>query len=83
LGGEVEGLFAILIPDAADQTYQSHLRRLKEAFGGRAYLALTVRRRDTSSADLRTKETPYNQWGRCRQRIEFFPPAAQRHLGFL
>lgn len=39
-----EGLIAIVVPDAADETCVSHLLRLREAFAGRAYMALTLRR---------------------------------------
>ena len=37
-----EGLIAVLVPDEADETCALHLRRLREAFGDRAYLALTL-----------------------------------------
>ncbi|SEI16180.1 error-prone DNA polymerase, DnaE-like [Rhizobium tibeticum] len=47
-----EGLIAVLIPDQPDQTCQLHLRRLKEAFGDRAYLALTLRRRPNDQLRL-------------------------------
>src|SRR5450755_2092917 len=40
-----EGLIAVLVADEADETCALHLRRLAEAFGDRAYLALTLRRR--------------------------------------
>jgi error-prone DNA polymerase len=40
-----EGLIAVLIPDEADETCALRLRRLSEAFGERAYMALTLRRR--------------------------------------
>lgn len=40
-----EGLIAVLVPDMADETCALHLRRLREAFGDRAYMALTLRRR--------------------------------------
>lgn len=40
-----EGLIGILVPDEADETCGLHLRRLRDAFGDRAYLALTLRRR--------------------------------------
>ena len=36
-----EGLVAVLVPDTADETCALQLRRLREAFGDRAYLALT------------------------------------------
>ena len=37
-----EGLIAVLVPDEADETCALRLRRLREAFGDRAYLALTL-----------------------------------------
>jgi len=40
-----EGLIAVLVPDLADAACATRLRRLKAAFGDRAYLALTLRRR--------------------------------------
>ncbi len=40
-----EGLIAVLVPDAPDETCALHLRRLREAFSDRAYMALTLRRR--------------------------------------
>ena len=40
-----DGLIAILVPDEADETCALCLRRLREAFGDRAYMALTLRRR--------------------------------------
>ncbi|BBU64026.1 error-prone DNA polymerase 1 (plasmid) [Methylosinus sp. C49] len=40
-----EGLIVILVPDEADETCGLRLRRLRDAFGDRAYLALTLRRR--------------------------------------
>ena len=40
-----EGLIAVLVPDEADDICALHLRRLVEAFGDRAALALTLRRR--------------------------------------
>ncbi|WP_137113928.1 error-prone DNA polymerase [Mesorhizobium sp. GR13] len=40
-----EGLIGILVPDEVDETCGLHLRRLRDAFGNRAYLALTLRRR--------------------------------------
>ncbi|CAN5808208.1 error-prone DNA polymerase [soil metagenome] len=40
-----EGLIAVLVPDEADATCAMRLRRLRAAFGGRAYMALTLRRR--------------------------------------
>src|SRR5258708_23352922 len=38
-----EGLIAVLVPDEADETCALHLRRLRESFGNRAYMALTLR----------------------------------------
>src|ERR1700678_1017113 len=40
-----EGLIAILIPEEADETCALRLRRLREGFGGLAYMALSLRRR--------------------------------------
>ena len=40
-----EGLIAILVPDQADDLCAMNLRRLAEAFGDRAFMALTLRRR--------------------------------------
>jgi error-prone DNA polymerase len=40
-----EGLIAVLVPDEADELCALRLRRLREAFGDRAYMALTLRRR--------------------------------------
>jgi len=45
LPGYAEGLIAILVPDVADTTCADNLRRLRETFGERAHLALTLRRR--------------------------------------
>jgi error-prone DNA polymerase len=47
-----EGLIAMLIPDEADETCELRLRRLAEAFGDRAYLALTLRRRPNDALRL-------------------------------
>ncbi|MBB4120743.1 error-prone DNA polymerase [Martelella radicis] len=47
-----EGLIAILVPDRADDDCAMHLRRLREAFGDRAYLALTLRRRPNDQLRL-------------------------------
>jgi DNA polymerase III alpha subunit len=41
-----EGLIAVLVPDEADDICALRLRRLAEAFGDRAYMALTLRRRE-------------------------------------
>jgi error-prone DNA polymerase len=47
-----EGLIAVLVPDDADATRALHLRRLREAFGDRATLALTLRRRPNDALRL-------------------------------
>jgi error-prone DNA polymerase len=47
-----EGLIAVLLPDQADETCALNLRRLREAFGNRAYLALTLRRRPNDQMRL-------------------------------
>ena len=47
-----EGLIAVLVPDEADETCALRLRRLREAFGDRAYLALTLRRRPNDQLRL-------------------------------
>jgi error-prone DNA polymerase len=48
-----EGLLAILIPGEPDDATAAQLARLRAIFGGRAYLALTVRRRPGDSVRLR------------------------------
>jgi len=47
-----DGLIALLVPDQADATCALHLRRLREAFGDRAYMALTLRRRPNDALRL-------------------------------
>ncbi len=47
-----EGLIAILLPDKADETCAMQLRRLRETFGNRAYMALTLRRRPNDQLRL-------------------------------
>lgn len=47
-----EGLLAVLVPDQADEECARRLRRLREAFGDRAYLALTLRRRPNDQVRL-------------------------------
>jgi len=47
-----EGLIAVLVPDKADETCALHLRRLRESFGNRAYMALTLRRRANDALRL-------------------------------
>ena len=47
-----EGLLAILVPGLADADCELRLRRLREAFDDRAYLALTLRRRPNDQLRL-------------------------------
>jgi error-prone DNA polymerase len=47
-----EGLVAVLVPDRADETCAFHLRRLREGFGERAHVALTLRRRPNDQLRL-------------------------------
>ena len=47
-----EGLLAVLVPDLADEECAFRLRRLRDAFGDRAYLALTLRRRPNDQLRL-------------------------------
>jgi error-prone DNA polymerase len=47
-----EGLIAILVPENADETCAMQLRRLRETFGNRAYMALTLRRRPNDQLRL-------------------------------
>ncbi|MBL8580505.1 MAG: PHP domain-containing protein, partial [Mesorhizobium sp.] len=47
-----EGLIAVLVPDRADDTCALQLRRLREMFSDRAYLALTLRRRPNDQVRL-------------------------------
>jgi error-prone DNA polymerase len=47
-----DGLIAILLPDDADALCAERLRRLREAFGDRGYLALTLRRRPNDQLRL-------------------------------
>ena len=44
VAAQAEGLIAILLPDQPDDALHAQLRRVREAFGGNAHLALTVRR---------------------------------------
>ena len=46
------GLIAVLVPDQACDTCALHLRRLRDLFGDRAYLALTLRRRPNDQLRL-------------------------------
>lgn len=47
-----QGLIAVLVPDLADDTCALRLRRLRDVFGDRAYLALTLRRRPNDQLRL-------------------------------
>jgi error-prone DNA polymerase len=47
-----DGLLAVLIPDEADEACAMRLRRLRDAFADRAYLALTLRRRPNDQLRL-------------------------------
>jgi error-prone DNA polymerase len=47
-----DGLLSVLIPDEADATCALHLRRLRDVFADRAYLALTLRRRPNDQLRL-------------------------------
>ena len=47
-----EGLIAVLVPDEADEDCAMRLRRLRDAFGDRAYMALTLRRRPNDQLRL-------------------------------
>ena len=47
-----EGLIAVLVPDDPDDDCAFRLRRLRETFGDRAYLALTLRRRPNDQMRL-------------------------------
>ncbi|KTE27317.1 MULTISPECIES: error-prone DNA polymerase [Alphaproteobacteria] len=47
-----EGLIVALVPDLADDECEFRLRRLRDAFGDRAYLALTLRRRPNDQLRL-------------------------------
>ena len=53
VAGAQEGLLATLLPDAADAATEANLRRLHRAFGDRASLALTLRRRPGDAVRLR------------------------------
>ncbi|KAB0676325.1 error-prone DNA polymerase [Aureimonas leprariae] len=52
LAAHGDGLLAVLVPDEADEATAVHLRRLRDAFGDRAYLALTLRRRPNDQLRL-------------------------------
>jgi len=48
-----QGLLAILVPDATDGGLAASLDRMRQDFGDRAYLALTLRRRPGDAVRLR------------------------------
>ncbi|CCV16427.1 error-prone DNA polymerase [Mesorhizobium sp. STM 4661] len=52
LADYAEGLIAVLVPDRADDTCILQVRRLRETFSDRAYLALTLRRRPNDQVRL-------------------------------
>lgn len=47
-----EGLIAVLVPDAPDEITAANLRKMKSIFGDRAYMALTLRRRQNDQVRL-------------------------------
>ena len=47
-----EGMFVVLLPDAADENCRLWLRRLRDAFAARGHLALTLRRRPNDQMRL-------------------------------
>ena len=47
-----DGLLVVLIPERADDECALHLRRMREAFGDRAYIALSLRRRPNDQLRL-------------------------------
>ncbi|WP_398467901.1 error-prone DNA polymerase [Tardiphaga sp.] len=47
-----QGLIAVLVPEQADDACALRLRRLRDVFGDRAYLALTLRRRPNDQLRL-------------------------------
>lgn len=47
-----DGLIAVLVPDFADDECGLRLRRLRDSFGDRAYMALTLRRRPNDQLRL-------------------------------
>ena len=52
LADYAEGMIAVLVPDLADDNCALRLRRLRDVFGDRAYLALTLRRRPNDQLRL-------------------------------
>jgi error-prone DNA polymerase len=51
-----EGLVAVLVPDMADEALRGRMGAFRDAFGTRAYLALTLRRRPGDAARLAALE---------------------------
>src|ERR1700678_1524089 len=47
-----EGLIVVLVPDEADEDCALRVRRLREAFGDRSYMALSLRRRPNDQLRL-------------------------------
>lgn len=47
-----EGMIAVLVPDAADDSCAMRLRKIREVFGDRAYVALTLHRRPNDQLRL-------------------------------
>ena len=56
LAAHSDGLIATLVPDAPHEGLARHLLTLREVFGDRAYLALTLRRRPGDAVRLRRLE---------------------------
>ena len=52
-----EGLLAMLVPDRADVVAEAALARTRRIFGGRAYLALSIRRQPGDAVRLRDLDT--------------------------
>lgn len=52
LAAYAEGLIAVLVPDGADEVGRLRLRRLRQVFGERAHVALTLRRRPNDQLRL-------------------------------
>jgi error-prone DNA polymerase len=73
-----EDLIAVLVPDEADETCALHLRRLRETFGDRAYLALILHRRPNDA--LRLYELSHLAACRAVSCPRAAHPAGCRHL---
>jgi error-prone DNA polymerase len=58
-----EGLVAILLPDLPDEALAAHLGELRDTFGTRAHVALTLRRRPGDAARLQTLDRMARQAG--------------------